>query len=153
MSVISNWPLDDDGPSRGTGRGAITDTKVDLYVTKDSGSKDTFATGYQRDSREGKGRFDLLPLHALERLAKLYERGASKYGDRNFAKGAPFSRCADSAMRHLVKFMRGEIDEDHLIACCWNLMQIAEYQWAIAQGHIPAELEDLPIYPPSMPAA
>ncbi len=119
------------------------------YETKDSGTKETFSTGYQRDSRSGKGRYDLLPLFALERLAKLYERGSVKYGDRNFAKGAPFSRVYDSAMRHLFRWGQGDRSEDHLSACLWNVSQIMEYEAAIGRGELDASLNDMPTYKPS----
>ena len=117
----------------------------DEYVTKSNanGEKDTFSTGYQRDSRKGKGRYDLLPLRAIDRVAKLYERGAEKYGDRNFAKGAPFSRVSDSALRHLMQWMRGDRSEDHLAAVMWNVGQIMEYEADIENGSLSADLDDM----------
>ncbi len=120
------------------------DLQNSSYVTKDSGSKDSFSTGYQRDCRDGKGRYDLLPMNAIDRLAKLYERGAKKYGDRNFAKGAPFSRTIDSAFRHMARWMAGHRDEDHLAAILWNCGQIMEYEVAIERGDLPKELDDMP---------
>ena len=45
---------------------------------KDSGEREQFKTGSQRDTRRGKDRFDLLPPHALLRLAQHYENGANK---------------------------------------------------------------------------
>lgn len=59
---------------------------------KDSGKRQEFQTGSIRDTREGKGRYDLLPPHAIFRLAKHFENGAKKYGDRNWEKGQPLSR-------------------------------------------------------------
>ena len=35
----------------------------------------------------GKGRCDLLPPNALLRLARHFENGSKKYGDRNWEKG------------------------------------------------------------------
>lgn len=35
------------------------------FITKDSGQREAFSTGSQRDSREGKGRYDLLPANVL----------------------------------------------------------------------------------------
>ncbi len=119
---------------------------VNEYETKDSGAREQFPTGYQRDTREGKGRMDLLPVFMLERLAKLYERGAVKYGDRNFQKGAPFSRMLDSAFRHLLKYMQGMRDEDHATAIIWNMAQIIEQEELIGRGLLPAELDDMPKY-------
>lgn len=78
-----------------------------------------------RDMHEGKGRFDLLPMCVLMRLAKHYEAGCLKYGDRNWEVGIPCHSFADSAFRHLVKYMDGWADEDHLIAAIWNLCGLA----------------------------
>ena len=91
----------------------------------DSGERRTFTTGAERDMQEGKGRFDLLPMCVLMRLAKHYEKGAIKYKERNWEKGIPAHSFADSAMRHLVKYLDGWIDEDHLIAAIWNLCGLA----------------------------
>ena len=92
---------------------------------KDSGDRTQFASGAVRDMHEGKGRFDLLPMCVLLRLAQHYEKGALKYSDRNWEKGIPAHSFADSAFRHLVKYMDGQNDEDHLIAAIWNLCGLA----------------------------
>lgn len=91
----------------------------------DSGDRTEFGSGAVRDMHEGKGRFDLLPMCVLMRLARHYEAGSKKYGDRNWEKGIPCHSFADSAMRHLVKYMDGWKDEDHLIAAIWNLCGLA----------------------------
>ena len=94
-------------------------------MIKDSGNRTTFSTGAVRDIHEGKGRFDLLPMCVLLRLAKYYEAGAKKYAERNWEHGIPAHSFADSAMRHMVKYMDGQTDEDHLIAAIWNLCGLA----------------------------
>jgi len=91
----------------------------------DSGERTEFQTGAVRDMHEGKGRFDLLPMCVLMRLAKHYEKGALKYEERNWEKGIDAHSFADSAFRHLVKYMDGWDDEDHLIAAIWNLCGLA----------------------------
>lgn len=96
-----------------------------LEAIKDSGERSEFDSGAVRDMHEGKGRFDLLPMCVLMRLAKHYENGAKKYEERNWEKGIPAHSFADSAMRHLVKYMDGWDDEDHLIAAIWNLCGLA----------------------------
>lgn len=92
---------------------------------KDSGDRTEFTTGAVRDMHEGKGRCDLLPMCVLLRLARHYENGCKKYGDRNWEKGIPAHSFADSAMRHIFKYMDGQRDEDHLIAAIWNLCGLA----------------------------
>ena len=104
----------------------------------DSGERRTFESGAVRDIQNGKGRFDLLPMCVLMRLAKHYEKGAVKYGERNWEKGLPAHSYADSAMRHLVKYLDGWDDEDHLISAIWNLCGLA---WT---EEMKPELMDLP---------
>lgn len=89
-------------------------------TVKDSGKREEFATGSVRDTQDGKGRYDLIPVGPLKRLSKHYENGAKKYGDRNWEKGQPSSRYYSSAMRHLTNYMAGDRSEDHLAAVAWN---------------------------------
>ena len=89
---------------------------------KDSGTRREFASGAVRDMQAGRGRCDLLPPRAILRLARHYEAGCAKYGDRNWEKGIPINSFIDSGIRHILKYMAGETDEDHLVAAAWNLM-------------------------------
>jgi hypothetical protein len=114
------------------------------FETKDSGAREQFDTGSQRDTRKGKGRFDLLPPRAIRRLAQLYERGANKYGDRNWEKGQPCSRYLDSMLRHAFAVSQGVVDEDHLAAVAWNALAIIDQQERIAEGLLDSSLDDLP---------
>lgn len=112
---------------------------------KDSGKRQDFDTGSKRDTRDGKGRFDLLPSRAITRLARHFEGGAVKYGDRNWEKGQPLSRYWDSAVRHAFKYIEGHRDEDHLIAGAWNLMCLADTEQRIVEGLLPSSLNDIPV--------
>ncbi len=114
-------------------------------MIKDSGKRSKFFTGAVRDIREGKGRFDLLPPRALTRLARYFEEGCKKYGERNWEKGIPLSRFFDSAIRHAFKYLQGLDDEDHLIASVWNLMCLTETEMRIKEGLLDAKLQDIPI--------
>lgn len=91
-------------------------------MIKDSGHRHKFASGAVRDMHDGKGRCDLLPPRAILRLARHFEEGAKKYGERNWEKGIPINSFIDSAIRHIMKYMAGQDDEDHLVAAAWNLM-------------------------------
>ena len=62
-----------------------------------------------------------LPTLMLD-VAKHFENGALKYGEHNWEKGIPISRYIDSALRHLMKGLAGETDEDHAAAFIWNCM-------------------------------
>jgi len=91
-------------------------------MIKDSGDRHEFKTGAVRDMQKGKGRMDLLPPLATIRLARLFEAGAVKYGERNWERGIPINSFVDSGLRHLFKYMAGMNDEDHLVAAAWNIM-------------------------------
>lgn len=91
-------------------------------MIKDSGDRREFDSGAVRDMQAGKGRCDLLPAVAILRLARHFEAGSEKYGDRNWEKGIPIHSYIDSAIRHLMKYLDGQDDEDHLIAAAWNCM-------------------------------
>lgn len=113
---------------------------------KDSGKREAFDTGSQRDTREGKGRFDLMSPFVLQRDARHLENGAVKYGDRNWEKGQPLSRYYDSALRHMNKYLMGMRDEDHLAAARWNIAAIMHTEHMISLGQLPAELNDMPAW-------
>ena len=71
-------------------------------MIKDSGERTQFASGAVRDMHEGKGRFDLVPMCVLMRLAKHYENGSKKYGDRNWERASlptvlPIVLCGTSS--------------------------------------------------------
>ena len=117
---------------------------MEFDKVKDSGERQQFNTGAVRDSQAGKGRYDLLPTRALRRLAKHYENGAVKYGDNNWLRGIPLKRMMDSAIRHMMKALEGQTDEDHLTAAAWNILGIVELQERIEEGLLPKELDDLP---------
>ena len=112
---------------------------------QDSGKRQNFETGARRDTQEGKGRFDLLPVHAIIRLAKHFENGAVKYSPDNWRKGIPLRRYVDSLLRHSFKFLGGLEDEDHLAAIIWNACCLLETKEMIDRGLLPKELDDLPI--------
>lgn len=85
----------------------------------------------------------MFPTYPLRRLARHYENGAKKYGDRNWEKGQPLSRYLDSCFRHLVAVMEGLDDEDHASAVSWNMFGfVATVNW-IKEGKLPKELDDL----------
>lgn len=110
---------------------------------KDSGERQEFDTGSKRDTQDGKGRPDLIPIESLRRLSKHYEHGAKKYGDRNWEKGQPLSRYYASAMRHMWDYMEGDYSEDHLAAAAWNIFSMIATQERIIAGKLPKELDDI----------
>lgn len=75
---------------------------------------------------------------ALLEVSKHYEDGANKYAERNWEKGIPLHCYIDSAVRHYLKFLRGDKDEPHDRAFIWNMLGAL---WT--QNHHP-HLVDLP---------
>jgi hypothetical protein len=65
--------------------------------------------------------FKTIPTMLLE-VAKHFEEGAKKYGENNWQKGIPAKCYIDSAVRHYLKWLRGDKDEPHDRAFVWNLM-------------------------------
>ena len=66
------------------------------------------------------------------------EEGAKKYGERNWEKGIPAHCYIDSAVRHYLKWRRGDTDERHDRAFCWKILCL---MWTMR--HHP-ECNDLP---------
>ena len=117
---------------------------MEFDMVQDSGKRQEFDTGSVRDTREGKGRYDLISPIALHRLAVHYENGAKKYGDRNWERGQPVSRYFDSAIRHMYKYLSGSRDEDHEAAAIWNIVAMIHTETMVENGELPSELCDLP---------
>lgn len=55
-------------------------------------------------------------------LSKHFQNGAKKYGERNWEKGIPVRCYIDSAVRHYLKYLRGDQDEPHDRAFVWNIV-------------------------------
>lgn len=95
------------------------------FNLKDSGNRKQFASGMQRDTTEGKPRFDLVfdgPM--LFRYAVHLTKGAVKYDPRNWMKANgpdEMERFRESAARHFAQWMRGDVDEDHAAAVIFNI--------------------------------
>lgn len=108
------------------------------FILHDSGQREEFAGGAVRDTRSGKGRFDLITPIGLRRIAVVYEKGAIKYAPRNWEAGMPISRCLDSALRHINQYKEGLMDEDHLAQAAWNLFAVMHFE------ELRPDLQDLP---------
>lgn len=51
-----------------------------------------------------------------------FEEGAKKYGENNWQKGIPVKCYINSAVRHYLKWLRGDKDELHDRAFGWNIL-------------------------------
>lgn len=70
-------------------------------------------------------------------VAKHFEEGALKYGENNWQKGIPAHCYVDSAVRHYLKWCRGDNDEPHDRAFVWNILCLI---WTVE--HVP-EMNDI----------
>lgn len=114
-----------------------------VHVTKDSGQRQEYASGMRRDTQDGKPRFDLLFVEGmpytkqpLYRWAALLERGAVKYGERNWQLAnsqEELNRFKASAARHFAQWITGEVDEDHAAAVFYNVAAAMYVEWRLNQ--------------------
>ena len=58
----------------------------------------------------------------LLEVSKHFEAGAEKYGENNWQKGLPVKCYINSAVRHYLKWLRGDKDEPHDRAFVWNIL-------------------------------
>lgn len=95
------------------------------FTVRDSGKREQFASGMQRDVTTDKIDFTLCfdgPM--FERLAAHLTKGAQKYDKRNWMKAAgpeEMARFRESAARHFIQWLRGDTDEDHAAAVMFNI--------------------------------
>ena len=65
--------------------------------------------------------FENIPTMVLE-LSVHFEQGANKYTEDNWKRGIPVNCYIDSAIRHYLKWLRGDTDERHDRAFVWNIV-------------------------------
>lgn len=119
------------------------------FETKDSGEREEYVSGMRRDIQSGKPRFDLLLVddqpydrQFLTRFARLLERGAEKYGERNWQlanSNEELVRFKASAHRHFMQWSCGESDEDHMAAVAFNLMAYEYVKWKLENASVSEE--------------
>jgi hypothetical protein len=110
-----------------------------MFETKDSGKRAKFDSGMQRDTAEGKPRFDLImpeempyKEQMLYRWAMLLMRGSKKYKVRNWEQSnskEELDRFKESAFRHFIQWFCGLEDEDHAAAVLFNIVGAEYTKW------------------------
>lgn len=83
-----------------------------------SGRKEYLFVALAQFAKEREWKTETLLLETARQL----EDGAVKYGERNWEKGIPVHCYVDSAVRHYLKWRRGDSDEPHDRAFCWNIL-------------------------------
>lgn len=80
----------------------------------------------KNDFKDGKLRWDLLPLDLVEKVVEVYSFGARKYAPNSW-QGLPdgYERYKAAFMRHVVAFEKGEAKDaesglHHLAHAAWN---------------------------------
>lgn len=61
-------------------------------------------------------------IEAMLELSIHFREGAEKYGEDNWKKGIPEWSYLSSAVRHLLKCIRGDSDENHKRSFMWNIV-------------------------------
>ena len=108
LEVVAEWLKDDV-------LGCIAQFKIHGTITFLYGALNYFcATAYPN--------MHTSKIEACLEVAKHFEEGAKKYGESNWQKGIPVHCYIDSAVRHYLKWLRGDKDEPHDRAFVWNLM-------------------------------
>lgn len=102
----------------------------DAFTVKDSGKRQEFDSGMVRDTQEGKidytsvldgPMFDRWATHLTTAKAK-YPDVAPGVANWTLANGEEeLVRFRKSALRHLLQWLHGDIDEDHAAAVFFNI--------------------------------
>lgn len=90
-----------------------------------------FSTGATRTKDADGERYDLISPIGLERVARIYAEGATKYGDSSWEKGLPISDLMNHGLRHWRLYASGDRSEDHLAKVAWAAMAAchSEVMW------------------------
>lgn len=92
------------------------DTKDMFYLYK---ALDTFRLAAYAIDGDNSG---VERANMILEVSKHFEEGAKKYGENNWQKGLPINCYIDSAVRHYLKWLRGDEDEPHDRAFVWNIL-------------------------------
>ena len=77
---------------------------------------------FSKHSHKDYGGGDKNRSDLLLSVAHRFEDGAIKYEANNWRKGIPCRCYIDSAVRHYLKWRRGDTDENHADAFAWNIL-------------------------------
>ncbi len=88
------------------------------------------STGGEKGQKEE--RYDLIPGKPLEKVARLYGRGAKKYSESNWRRGYDWSLSFAALQRHIWQFWNGEdMDEEmgmeHVACAIFHALALLEF--------------------------
>lgn len=135
--------------------GACLSTNCDCEIYRHGETRVTSSTGASKGTKEA--RYDLIPIPALDALARLYGKGAVKYAEHNWRLGYEWSKSYAAAQRHMAAFWSGEdIDPEtqipHVICASFHMFALATYltehpefddRFETNQGAPPKSLEEV----------
>ena len=105
-----------------TDRLGVTDVLLNIHIFTNTGDHDRLEQVLEcfllLDKPFGDANWSTMFLE----VSKHFEEGAKKYGEHNWQKGIPVKCYIDSAVRHYLKWLRGDTDEPHDRAFVWNIM-------------------------------
>lgn len=81
----------------------------------------------------GKTQLELLPVEALEEVAKVLTFGAQKYDEENWRGGFKYKRIVGSTLRHIYAWVKGENKDpetglSHLSHAACNLLFLITFE-------------------------
>lgn len=112
------------------GEGACLNDRCDCEIYQHGETRVTSTTGAEKGTKEA--RYDLIPVPALDYLARLYGKGAQKYAEHNWRLGYNYSLSYAAAQRHMNAFWAGEdIDPEtqvpHVINAAFHMFALATF--------------------------
>lgn len=99
---------------------------INLVPVKPSACKCRGKCECKNDRKDGKVRWELVPMPEIEDIARLFTIGAEKYHDNSWKElEGGFERYRAALLRHMTEYMKGErFDEEtginHIVAVAWN---------------------------------
>jgi hypothetical protein len=84
-------------------------------------------------ANQHKPNWELMPVDALEEVARVFSYGAQKYDLDNWRKGFPWRSVVGSSIRHIMAWLGGEDNDpesklSHLSHAVCNLLFLLDYQ-------------------------
>jgi len=120
--------------------------KLESHTT-DSVPLETHPTGARRESKEGKGRPDLVLAGFPRALAALSRHVDCELGrERNWEKGLPETSLISSQFRHLLGYTSGVSDDTplyNLTANLWNAIVLLETYMRVGDGQMDEGVLDI----------
>lgn len=90
-------------------------------------------TSVKNDRKDGKPRWELLPLELVEDVVKVYTFGAEKYAENSWQNlDDGYRRYKAALLRHIVAYEKGEVTDPesglpHMAHAAWNALALLHF--------------------------